>query len=182
MPISLFQKLKLGMHGWSRRRDDEAAKRNAEFIEKSTAWARRSPESKVPGPESRVRSNIDFDGLQVAYLDDSGRIAHYFDVETGEVHDIRASDAMGEQIRVSPDRYRRIPQRSPESEALDRLKFAASLEKGPIRDSLERAVQDPDEYRRVLAQDRGIERAWYSFKNDRAAEAIDRWLKEQTKN
>ena len=30
---------------------------------------------------------------------------------------------------------------------------------------------------KVVASDRGVERAWYNFKNDRATKAIESWLR-----
>lgn len=179
MAISLIQKLRLGFRGWSRRRSEETDKRNAEFLARSTPWAKR-PEAAAPpvaAPRSTAKSRFDLEGLQVAYLDDSGRIAHYLDLESGEVMDVPDSDAGGATtMTASPQRYRRIPQRNSESDRQDRIEFARTLDKPAVRSSLEAAAPQAEEFRKVLAQDRAVERAWYNFKNDRAASAIDRWL------
>lgn len=179
MAISLFQKLKLGFRGWSRRRSEETVKRNAEFLAKSTPWAKK-PEAAAPpaaAPRSTPKSRFDLEGLQVAYLDDSGRIAHYLDLDSGEVMDVPENDTAGAMMMTaSPQRYRRVPQRSAESDRQDRIAFAQTADKPAIRSSLAAAAPGAEEFRKVLAQDRSVERAWYNFKNDRAASAIDRWL------
>ena len=54
---------------------------------------------------------IDLDGLQVAYL--GVALAHYLDLETGDILDLPLdADAPGDESR-----FRRIPVRTPESEA-----------------------------------------------------------------
>jgi arylamine N-acetyltransferase len=111
----------------------------------------------------------DLEGLQVAYLDDSGRINYYLDTESGEVVESRDGETFAEP------RYRRVPRRSTASDAADRREFVASLDASPLRDAL-RAAKDPAEFRRVLSEDRKLERAWYVFKNDRATAAIEAWL------
>jgi hypothetical protein len=35
-----------------------------------------------------------------------------------------------------------------------------------------------EEFRSAVAGDRALERAWYSFKNDRAIAAVETWLRE----
>lgn len=112
---------------------------------------------------------IDREGLQVAYLDDSGRIDWYLDTETGEVVDVRDGRTLSEP------RYRRVPQRSAESEEEDRRAFVLSLEEGALRARLA-AARDAAEFRTILSGDRALERAWYNLKNDRALAAIDAWL------
>lgn len=186
MAVSFFQKLKLGIRGWSRRRTEEAAKRDADFLARSTSWAK--PAEKPSSPAGPVAGapplrQMDFEGLQVAFLDDSGRIEYYLDVETGEVVDFPSGDAeMTGTVRSGPDRYRRVPQRSPQTDAADRAAFVQTVENVTVRTSLERALLSQDaagEFRKALAQDRAVERGWYSFKNRRAEEAIERWLKSE---
>jgi hypothetical protein len=110
------------------------------------------------------------EGLTVAYLDDSGRIAYFLDTESGDVVDVRDGAALPEP------RYRRVPSRSTQSEADDRRAFVASLEPSRPRDSLARSITSVEDFRRALAADRALERAWFSFKNDRAIAAIEQWL------
>ena len=183
MAISLFQKLKLGLRGWNRRRAESAAKRDEEFVARSTPWAKGAPAA----PETRTnqvaaKTTVDLEGLQVAYLEGSGAIEHYFDTQTGEVVEPRDLDEAGRaQVTQATSRYRRVPQRNDETEALDRLAFIRTVEKQNVRQNLEAALRGTDPagaFRRALATDRAVERAWYNFKNQRAAEAITRWLAE----
>lgn len=158
---TLMQKIRLAIRGWSRRRE-EAEK---EFLAKN-AWGPASA-----GPEvdrlkpAATQTPVDTEGLTVAYLDDSGRIAYYLDTETGEVVDVRDGTAL------APPRYRRVPARSEQTDAEDRRAFAASHE------TLAQCVGSAEEFRRALSGDRALERAWYNFKNDRAIAAIEAWLK-----
>lgn len=121
---------------------------------------------------------IDIDGLTVAFLDDSGRIEHWLDVETGEIVEFLMSDA-GSYAEVCEPRYRRIPTRTPESETEDRHAFIKTLKSQRERDELSRAVGVPEAYRRVLGADRLLQRAWFNFKNNRALAAIERWLHDE---
>lgn len=181
MAISLFQKLKLGLRGWNRRRSESAAKQNEDFVARSTTWAKAAPAPETSRNDvSGAKTPVDLEGLQVAYLEGSGAIEHYFDVQTGEVVELRDLDE-AERVRVTqaPARYRRVPQRNDETEALDRLAFIRTVEKQSVRQNLESALRGTDPagaFRRALATDRAVERAWYNFKNQRAAEAITRWL------
>src|SRR5690349_11855932 len=94
---------------------------------------------------------LDLDGLQVAYL--GVALAHYLDLETGDIVDLPLdADAPG-----SPDRFLRIPTRTPESEAEDRELFVAKMAPSPMRDQLARALADWNAFREVLAEDRKTE-------------------------
>ena len=166
---TLMQKLRLALRGWSRRRE-EAQK----------AWLERerggmAAAVKAPARPAHSTSAIDIDGLTVAYLDDSGHFAHYLDTETGDILDVATNQ------RFEPPRYRRIPQRNPQSESDDRRAFVADLEPSRGRDDLARAIGVPEAFRKGLANDRTLERAWYNFKNDRAIAAIETWLAEMKK-
>lgn len=119
---------------------------------------------------------LDYDGLQVAYL--GVALAHYLDVETGDILDVPLeAEPPGE-----PSRFRRIPTRTPESEDEDRRLFVETLVKGelaPMRDELAAAVDDHQEFRRILSADRRIERSFFNFKNDQATRAIEAWAREE---
>jgi hypothetical protein len=158
---TLMQKIRLVIRGWNRRREE----REREFLARNT-WGTPVTPSVSEGP-GRVEGAIDMDGLTVAYLDDSGQFHHYLDVETGDVIDTRDS--------MTGDRYRRVPA---QSEIEDRRAFVASLEPSPTRERLAACIGISEAFRRALADDRNAERAWYSFKNDRAIAAIERWLQE----
>jgi hypothetical protein len=120
---------------------------------------------------------IDHEGLQVAYLDESGQIEYYLDRESGEVVELRHGDPRGE-VEGAPARYARVPGRTVESEGEDRWAFLARVEDPHLHRQLSAAAEDPHRFREILASDRIIERAWYGFKNERASKAVDTWLRE----
>jgi len=166
-----MQKLRLAWRGWARRREQA----QSEFLAKNASWAHPPPLTPAPLPASGARGNdVDLEGLQVAYLDDSGRINYYLDTDSGEVVEARHGETNAETY--AEPRYRRVPRRSAASDAADRREFVATLEDSPLKNAL-RAARDPAEFRRVLSENRKLERGWYVFKNDRATAAIDAWLK-----
>ena len=118
---------------------------------------------------------LDYDGLQVAYL--GVALAHYLDVETGDIIDI----PLEAEPPGSAERFRRIPTRTPESEDQDRRLFVDSLQGEflAMRAELAAAVDDHQAFRHVLAADRRVERAFFNFKNDQATRAIEAWAREQ---
>jgi len=182
MALSFFQKLRMGFRGWSRRREQEAEQRNRDFVVRSTSW---SAPATAPVAEGSKKSSsrgvtLDLEGLQVAFLDDSGRMHHYLDLEIGEVIEFLSEDSgQHPEVTTRGARYRRIPTRDAKSDSEDRKAFPETLEPSPIREALSRVpTSDAAAFRRAIAADRTIERRWYSFKNDRATEAIQRWLRE----
>ena len=120
--------------------------------------------------------SLDYDGLQVAYL--GVALAHYLDVETGDILDVPLeAEPPGEAAR-----FRRIPTRTPESEDEDRRLFVETIVKeefAAMRDELAAAVDDHQEFRRILSADRRIERSFFNFKNDQATRAIEAWAREE---
>ena len=171
--ISLMQKLRLAWNGWQRRRQDA----QQEFVARNAGWSgvRQAPSPvKAPGQTGDGQTgapvlHIDLEGLQVAFLDDSGLIVYYLDTESGEVVEARLGET------YAAPRYRAVPRRNAASDAADRREFVATLDPSPLRDAL-RAAKDAAEFRRVLSDDRKLERAWYVFKNERATAAIESWL------
>lgn len=156
-----MQKIRLALKGWNRRREE----RDREFVAKNTGWGAASVAAAPKQPNlSQPEFEIDLEGLTTAYLDDSGRIAYYLDMATGEVVEVR--DGAG----PAEPRFRRVPARSDESEAEDRRLFAMEHE------TLAGSAGSRDAFRRAIAADRSLERAWYSFKNDRAIAAVRQWL------
>ena len=164
MPTFL-QKLKLAFRGWQRRREES----QREFLARNTGWSSSAAKPAAVATAAQG-SAIDLEGLQVAFLDESGQIVYYLDTETGDVVDVRDG-----QVMPNP-RYRRVPRRNQASEAEDRRAFVATLEVTSTRNALS-ACADGAQFRSVLAGDRALERAWYNFKNDRATKAIEEWLK-----
>lgn len=176
MAISLLQKIGLAWRGWNRRREE----RNAEFLAKQPTWsapvATSSPATQAAAAAPRSGPEIDREGLQVAYLDDSGAMLYFLDIESGDVIDMPVTSPLCD-VTNNSSRYRAVPTRTPESEAEDRREFFSILDAGKLRDRLGAALTDATEFRRVLADERPIERAWYNFKNDRANAAIEQWLR-----
>jgi hypothetical protein len=149
---TLMQKIKLAFRGWNRRREEA----EQEFLQRNT-W---QPPTVGQASASPEKTNIDREGLVVAYLDDSGRIDYYLDTESGDVVDVRDGSAL------APPRYRRVPVRTAASDAEDRRAFVAAHPE----------LAQAREFREALSKNRTLERAWYNFRNDRAIAAIEAWL------
>jgi hypothetical protein len=178
---TFIQKLTLAWRGWNRRRAEESKKRDAEALARNVTWGKpmapapSSPAS-IPAPVPRSMTvQPDLEGLQVAFLDDSGQLACFLDLATGEVIEYHTG-CVPPEIAEAPRRYRPVPRRSAESDAEDRRLFVETLEPSTSRDHLAAAVHDPAAFRNALSADRRAERRWYNFKNDRATAAIQAWL------
>ena len=163
---TFMQKIRLAFRGWQRRREES----EKEFLTRNATWGAAAPVA-VATPAKTRTFDIDMEGLTVAYLDDSGQLAHFLDTSDGEIVDVRVA----ESATYPEPRYRRIPSRNADADAEDRRAFIASIEASPSRDALARS-SDADSFRRALAADRTLERAWYNFRNDRAIAAIEAWL------
>ena len=164
-----MQKIRLVIRGWQRRREQN----DNEFVARNASWG--AAPAVAPATKAKSRAfAIDTEGLTVAYLDDSGRLAYFLDTEDGDIVDVRMSE-LASRSELRPPRYRRVPSRSEKSESEDRRAFIESLDASPARDVLARSA-DADSFRRALATNRTIERAWYNFRNDRAIAAIESWL------
>ena len=156
---TLFQKIRLAIRGWNRRREEA----NRKFVA-TNVWTPASAGANAGRLKPAATPAIDMEGLTVAFLDDSGRIDYYLDTETGDVVELRDGTSL------APPRYRRVPPRRDAAELEDRRAFAAS------HAALARTVASAEAFRRELSKDRALERAWYNFKNDRAIAGIEEWL------
>jgi hypothetical protein len=166
---TLMQKIRLAFRGWQRRREEN----DNEFVTRNASWGA----APAVAPAARKSSRtfvVDTEGLTVAYLDDSGQLAHFLDTESGDIEDVRVTD-LGVNPHLREPRFRRVPSRSETAQREDRRAFAASLDASPAREALARCT-DAESFRRALSVDRTIERAWYNFRNDRAIAAIEAWL------
>ena len=161
-----MQKIRLYFRGRQRRREE----REKEFLTRNASWDAPAPVAAAAPTKMRAFA-IDMEGLTVAYLDDSGQLAHFLDTSDGEIVDVRIS----ESSTYPEPRYRRIPSRNANADADDRRAFIASLDASPSRDALARS-SGTESFRHALSADRALERAWYNFRNDRAIEAIEAWL------
>src|SRR5438034_1527362 len=88
--VSLMQKIRLVWRGWSRRREES----QKEFLRKNAGWGSfggAPPPSAAPSAEGSGAplKTVDIDGLQAAYLDGSGVIAYYLDIQPGDVLESR---------------------------------------------------------------------------------------------
>lgn len=164
-----MQKIRLVIRGWQRRREE----RDKEFVTRNAAWGA-APVAVAPARAKTRSFAVDTEGLTVAYLDDSGLLAHLLDTATGDILDLRATE-LGERPELCEPRYRRVPARSEKTEVEDRRAFTTSLDASSTREALTRST-DAGTFRRTIAADRKIERAWYNFRNDRAIAAIEAWL------
>ena len=159
-----MQKIRLVIRGWNRRREE----REKEFLA-ANSW--NGGQATLPARQAESPAlRVDLEGLTVAYLDDSGRIEHYLDLQSGDVIDTSGP--------LAGERYRRVPSRNAQSEFEDRDAFVKTLEPSAGRDRLASCVGVAEAFRRSLATDRKLERAWYNFKNDRAIAAVRAWLRE----
>jgi hypothetical protein len=151
-----MQKIRLAFKGWNRRREE----RDRAFVAKH-AWGAPPP---TAAAASRVPTvAVDVDGIQIAYLDTSGRTEFYLDTQTGDV--------IESNTPLDGLRYRRIPSASHED---DRIAFLEIVEDAGDRSRL----ADADSFRSNLSANRTLEKAWYNFRNDRALRIIDGWLRE----
>lgn len=175
MALTLFQKLKVAFRGWSRRREQA----NEEFLRRNTGWGGNQPATTtnaggVAGAPAQSARKIDLEGLQVAYLDDSGQIAYYLDTVSGDV--VEARDAPTRADMERSGRFRRVPARSDESDAADRRAFIETMEESNLKHALSMTA-DAQDFRKAIASDRAAERSWYNFKNQRATTAIASWVR-----
>src|SRR6266508_606243 len=156
---SFMQKIRLALRGWSRRREEQ----QSEFLRKNVSWGSVAPP--IPAASAgeiagATLKTIDLDGLQAAYLDGSGLIAYYLDVETGDVVERR------DQATLDANRYKRVPARTSEND--ERRALIETLEPSRTRELLMKSVVSAN-FRSVLAGDRTAERAWYNFRNASAS-------------
>lgn len=171
MALTLWQRIRVAFRGWLRRREEEEQRKREEFLAKNVRWSAAGPAAPVPAmPPRPAALHLDLDGLQVAYLDDSGMIEYYLDKTTGDVLDVR------DGTKPEGSRLIRVPSRSETTETADRRAFVESLEESPAKAMLAGAAV-PAEFRRLIAADRRTERAWYNFRNERATQAIESWLR-----
>jgi hypothetical protein len=96
-------------------------------------------------------------------------------VETGDILDVSLDDPPP----ADTDRYRRIPTRTPESEAADRRAFVATVKYAATREQLAANVDNPMAFRQALSDDLTTQRSFFNFKNDQATKAIEVWLAEE---
>src|SRR5882672_4492528 len=132
---TLMQKIRLVLRGWQRRRDE----REKEFLTRNAGWSATAPSVATAVPKKVRTFDIDTEGLTVAYLDDSGQLAHFLDTEDGDIIDMRVAELSAHPELRAP-RYQRVPSRSEKSEVEDRRAFIATLDPSPAREALARSI------------------------------------------
>lgn len=155
---TFMQKIRLALRGWSRRREEK----NREFLARNVS--RPASAGQATAEDDRLKlahTEVDIEGLTVAYLDGSGRTTYYLDTQTGDV--------IESNVALDGARYRPIPSASHED---DRQAFLLTIENTGDRMRLTPAAT----FREVLAGDRRLEKSWFNFRSNRAIEAIQRWL------
>lgn len=173
--MNLLQKMRLGLKGWLRRRSERAEGRRAAFLDRELRWERPAEAERPPEAGARPGPDLDWEGLQVAWLDRSGRIAWYFDPATGEV--LRAEEG---SEPPGDGTFHLIPHRSAETDRADREAFTAGVEDARMKSELETAnrAEEPDAaFRAALVGARELERSWISFRNARASRAVAEWVR-----
>src|ERR1043165_4044939 len=129
MAITFLQKVRLWWRGSQRRRED--------FVAQNTNWGPspglRPPSPRERGEGPRVAASIDREGLQAAYLDQSGAILYYLDLDSGEVVE-SATELTGH--------YARVPT---QDDAADRAAFLIA-----------HPMKTGDSFRAAIAQDRAL--------------------------
>ncbi|HVR44957.1 MAG TPA: hypothetical protein VMS56_16115 [Thermoanaerobaculia bacterium] len=176
MAIGFWQKVRLGLAGWSRRRREGEMRRRREFLERATGWGPSSEPPRGGAAGAATGPKFDLEGLQIAWMDGSGRIAYYLDLQSGDVVEVRPGDDATPY--ADSGRWARVPGRTPESEAEERRLFARTVEPEGLRRRLEatlEAAEPAQAFRRELAGSREAERAWSSFRNERASRAAAAW-------
>src|SRR5512140_3182188 len=108
---SFIEKIVQAIDGWGKRREE----RERAFVAANAGWNAPAAAGAQQARKSTIA--IDREGLQAAFLDQSGRIAYYLDTESGEVVESRDAAAFAEP------RYRRVPSRPAAADEEDRRAF-----------------------------------------------------------
>jgi len=181
MAISWIQKIRLGLRGWSRRQEEQRVARDRDFMTRNAGWATENTATAALQPAAAravTAGNFDLEGLQIAFLDDSGQMEHYLDLQSGDVVEFRISDAAVQAASRDPH-LKRIPRRSADSDRRDCATFIERIEDLDLRATLVEALESEEplaSFRSAVAASRAAERAWYNFKNERAYEVIEQWV------
>ena len=105
-----MQKIRLVIRGWKRRREEH----DKEFLARNASWGA-APSTVAPARPTPRSFAVDTEGLTVAYLDDSGRLAHFLDTGSGDIIDLRVEE-LDTRPEMHVPNFRRIPSRSEKSE------------------------------------------------------------------
>lgn len=124
---------------------------------------------------------IDWEGLIVGFESRSQQITHFFDRETGEVEQVLERESE-RHVRMSADpRYLALPRDRGERTIGDLEEFLARCEDPACRRELDaalRAAGSAAAYREALLRYPKEEARFFQFKEHRALERAQAWLRE----
>jgi len=128
-----------------------------------------------------VATEIDWEGLVVAFENRSQKITHFFDRQTGDVVQVLARDQERHAALSADPRYAALPKDAGERSRGDLEDFAAHCEDADCRRDLEAALASPapDAFRAALLKHPKEEAHFFQFKERRARERAVEWLKGQ---
>jgi len=124
-------------------------------------------------------SQIDWEGLIVAFESRSHQITHFFDRETGDVEQVLTRDAERHASFAADPRYEALPKDLGERSVGDLEEFASRCEDAACRSALAAALAAPGSiasYRETLTRFPKEEARFFQFKEHRALERAQEWL------
>lgn|SRR5262249_48334055 len=125
---------------------------------------------------------IDWEGLIVAFESRSHQITHFFDRETGDVEQVLVKDAERHTAMSADPRFAALPRDGGERSLGDLEDFLPRCEDPACRRDLEAALQAAGSvlaYRETLMRYPKEEARFFHFKERRALERAQEWLREQ---
>jgi hypothetical protein len=127
-----------------------------------------------------VATEIDWEGLVVAFENRSHKITHFFDRQTGDVVQVLERDAARHAELAGDPRYAALPKDGGERSRGDLEDFAAHCEDAACRADLQAALDTADvpaSFRAALLRHPKQESHFFQFKERRAKERAVAWLK-----
>jgi hypothetical protein len=128
-----------------------------------------------------VPLDVDWEGLVVAFESRSRQITHFFDRKSGEVIQVLERDAEKHSAMSADPRYAAVPRDGGERSRGDLEQFTALCGDPSSRRDLEAALSSADvvtAYRAALLRHPKEEARFFQFKERRARERAQEWLKE----
>src|SRR5215472_4628936 len=123
---------------------------------------------------------IDWEGLIVGFESRSQKITHFFDRETGDVEQVLEREAARHAEMSANPRYMALPRDQGERTIGDLEEFLSHCEDESCRQNLKRALAGAGSisaYREALIRFPKEEARFFQFKEHRALERAQEWLK-----
>lgn len=128
-------------------------------------------------------TDLDWEGLTVAFAARSKLMNHFLDRASGEVHaHLNGSPDLREALlHERSGRYLRIPKSTPEIDAARCRAFAPGMKSADVREKALAALaaDGPGAFREVLVASPDDEHAWFVFRDRRVREELKAWLAAQ---